>query len=61
MVAPTTPDLEEIQPFFVHGVGQDSVANVASVEGEPSALDSVLASVTVNICSPRTARGYRLS
>ncbi len=71
-VAPTTQaDLEESQPFFLYGVGQDSIvdaaevcggaANIASIEVEQSALDSVLAFLTGNIYSPRTARVYCLS
>lgn len=71
-VAPTSQaDLEESQPFFVYGVGQDSIvdaaevcgsaANIASIEVEQSALDSVLAFLTGNIYSPRTARVYCLA
>ncbi len=71
-VAPTTQaDLEESQPFFLYGVGQDSTvdaaevcggaANIASVEVEQNALDSVLAFLTGNIYTPRTARVYCLS
>lgn len=71
-VAPTTQaDLEESQPLFLYGVGQDSTvdaaeacggaANIASIEVEQNALDSVLAFLTGNIYSPRTARVYRLS
>lgn len=71
-VAPTSQaNLEESQPFFVYGVGQDSIvdaaevcggaANIASIEVEQSALDSVLAFLTANIYSPRTARVYCLS
>ena len=71
-VAPTTQaDLEESQPFFLYGVGQDSTvdaaevcgsaANIASIEVEQNALDSVLAFLTGNIYTPRTARVYCLS
>ncbi len=71
-VAPTAQaDLEESQPFFLYGVGQDSTvdaaevcggaANIASIEVEQNALDSVLAFLTGNIYSPRTARVYCLS
>ena len=71
-VAPTTQaDLEESQPFFLYGIGQDSTvdaaevcggaANIASVEVEQNALDSVLAFLTGSIYTPRTARVYCLS
>jgi len=63
-------DLEESQPFFVYGVGQDSyidaaevcggAENIARIETEQSALDSVLAALTGYIYSPRTARVYCL-
>lgn len=70
-IAPTSePTLEESQPFFVYGVGQDSVvdaaevcggaAKIARVEVEQNALDSVLAFLTGSIYSPRTARVYCL-
>lgn len=62
--------LEESQPFFVYGVGQDSyidaaevcggAANTARIEIEKSALDSVLAFLTGYLYSPRTARVYCL-
>ena len=68
-VGPTSqPTLEESQPFFLYGVGQDSyvdaaevcggAANVARIEVEQNALDSVLAFLTGNIYTPRTARVY---
>ncbi len=60
--------LEESQPFFLYGVGQDSYVdaaevcggaqNIARIEVEQNALDSVLAFLTGNIYSPRTARVY---
>lgn len=60
--------LEESQPFFLYGVGQDSyvdaaevcggAVNIARIEVEQNALDSVLAFLTGNIYSPRTARVY---
>ena len=60
--------LEESQPFFLYGVGQNSYVdaaevcggaqNIARIEVEQSALDSVLAFLTGNIYSPRTARVY---
>lgn len=64
------PTLEEDQAFFVEGIGQESVinaaevcggaANVARVEVEQDALDSVLAFLTGGIYTPRTARVYCL-
>jgi hypothetical protein len=63
--------LEESQPFFVYGVGQSSyidaaevcggAANVARIETEQNALDSVLSFLTGGIYTPRTARVYCLS
>lgn len=64
------PTLEEDQAFFVAGLGQEAVinaaevcggaANVARVEVEQDALDSVLAFLTSGIYTPRTARVYCL-
>ena len=61
-------DLEESQHFFIHGVFQDSsvdaaevcdgVSNVARVEVEQSAVGVVLAVLTYNLYTPRTARVY---
>ncbi len=64
------PDLEESQVFFVEGVGQSAVLdaanvcggaeNVARIEVEQTALDSVLDVLTLGLYTPRTARVYCL-
>lgn len=73
--APVAPSseatLEEMQPFFVGGIGQEAMidaakvcggaGNVASVETEMSFIDGLLAGVTGSIYSPRTARVYCLN
>lgn len=71
---PLTPlsqaDLEESQPFFIYGVAQSTItnaadicggaANVARIEVEQTALDSVLSWLTFSVYTPRTARVYCL-
>ena len=64
------PTLEESQPFFVGGVGQDAVvdaaaicggaANIARIETEQAPLDVALSYLTGSIYSPRTARVFCL-
>lgn len=64
------PELEESQSFFVYGIAQGevvdaaevcgSVQNIARVETEQNALDSVLSFLTGGIYTPRTARVYCL-
>ena len=64
------PDLEESQVFFVEGVGQSALIdaaevcggaqNIARVETERNALDSVLSFVTGGLYTPKTARVYCL-
>lgn len=64
------PNLEESQVFFVEGVGQSAVIdaaevcggaqNIARVETERNALDSVFSFLTGGIYTPRTARVYCL-
>ncbi len=62
--------LEESQPFFISGLGQDTLVDaaevcggagqVARVETEMTVLDSILGGLTFGIYTPRTARVYCL-
>ena len=64
------PTLENSQPFFVGGIGQEQEVNaaevcggadlVASVETEQTFLDGLLGFLSGNIYTPRTARVYCL-
>jgi hypothetical protein len=65
------PDQEDMQSFWISGVGQQKIVNaaevcggmdkVAKVESHMTFLDGFLGGITYGIYTPRTARVYCLT